>query len=655
MVDKSIFDYKTMLFNEIDEISTYDTDNFEDSENKENCKLWLDEGFQIFTRIDLDLGKINDMKTLLVYFDMNEKSLYDEIEMRCSKEYDNKMLKQKKKFLIRFIDFCLRENFDNIDEKMRNSILEKLNEVNDSYNNIDVLNEEDLSDEVYMKKIENAFQTRLIPYFLLRRGFKLRKNIKESLLEIKKLITETKTTKSTSKIEIDFFKKNNNEAFFILFINFLKQKKETKMIKDNIKLLYEYFYIDSSHYTKNIDEFFNENNDYDIIFISTEEIINSKNKIKEMLNSYHDLIMNSELFQNPNEVYLDFLLFLKDITPKKYELFIKILTTKINDYFSEDDDVDDNNYKKSKIKTDFDFKTNEEDKFYAKSYNYESIKDKFNNINDENLKKDFEDILKKEKVYEDGCNGELCDIISKIRNKFGFKDNSKCQTIEDRLQLIVNKKKKVENKSIITIVISGLYSAFSDNEYDWKNFVEDYKKIYNNNVIYYYNWPSSYLNVLDLLFHRKNFGDTRIKARYCGQILALIIASNAFFSNCKINLVAFSLGNHVMKHCLKILDNYNKLHLINDVIFIAGATSLCEKWEKRFNKISGKIFNCYSRKDLALYYSETITGKKPIGLNELKWKNIEKYKFYNIVFDSYHIFYRLRFKKLIKNISHYYE
>ena len=661
MVEKSVFYYNTMYFNEIEEISNSETlndpDNFEDSENKTNCNLWLAEGFQIFSGIDLDVKNINDIKTLLEEFDVYEKSLYDEIEMRCQRENDNKIQKQKKKFLIRFIDFCLRENFDNIDEKMRNSIMEKLNEVNDSYNDINNLNEKDLSDEVYMKKIEKAFDTSSVPYFLLRRGFKLRKGLKEKLLEIKKLINETETTKSKSKKEIIFFKLNNNDGvFFLLFINFLKYKKETKMIKDNIKLLCEYFYLDSSYYENNIDELFDENNDYELFFLSLDEIINSKNKINVMLNSYYDLIKNIELFENPKEIYLDFLLFLKDITPKNYEILIKILTIKIDDFFSDDNnDNNENDDKKTEKETEYDFKNNENDKFYAKSYNYQSIKDIFNNIIDKNIKQDFEDILKQEKAFEEGCNSELFDIISLIRKKLSFKDNSNTKTIEDRLQLVVNKKKKVKNDSIITIVISGLYSSFSDGEYDWEYLIENYEKIYNNNPVYYYNWPSSYLNPLDLLFHRKDFRETKNKARYCGQILALIIASNAFFPNCKINLIAFSLGNHVMKHCLKILDNYNKLHLINDIIFIAGATSLCEKWEKRFNKVSGKIFNCYSGHDLALYYSYTITLKKPIGLYELKWKNVEKYKFYNIYFSCFHTCYRYRFQKLIKNISQYYD
>ena len=655
MVEKSVFYYKTMCLNEIEQISNTDyLNDFEDSENKTNCNLWLEEGFQLFSEIDIDAEKIDKIKDLLEEFDIYEKSLYEEIIMKCQNESDNKIQKEKQRFLIRLIDFCFREYFDNINSNMKNTIMEKLNEINNSYNDIENLNEEDLSDEEYMKKIEKVFETTSVPYFLLRRGFKLRKNLKDKLLEIKKLIKEEneyKTTKSNSIIKnITFFKEKNNEAFFFLFINFLKQKKEIKMIRDNIKLLCECFYINNSYYIKNIDELLNDNADYEIIFVSIEDIINSKEKINEMLNSYYDLIINIELFQNPNEVYLDFLLFIKEITSKNYDILIKLLSEKINNYFDDNDIDNNNNYNKT------DFNDNDDVKFKIKSYDFESIKNKFDNLNDDNLKKDFEEIVKKEKAFEEGCKNELYEIILKIKDKFNFKDNSKWKTIEDRLKLVVNEKKRIKNYSIVTIVISGLYSSFSDNEEDWKYFINKFENIYKNNATYYYNWPSSYVNFLDLIFNRSDFNQTKTKAKYCGQILGLIIASNIFFPNCKINLIAFSLGNHVLKNCLKQLEKYDKLNLINDIIFIAGATSLCEKWENRFNKVNGKIFNCYSSHDLSLLYSKIITGKNPIGRKELKFKNIkEKYKFRNIYFSSFHLCYNKRFKKLIDIISKFYK
>ena len=47
--------------------------------------------------------------------------------------------------------------------------------------------------------------------------------------------------------------------------------------------------------------------------------------------------------------------------------------------------------------------------------------------------------------------------------------------------------------------------------------------------------------------------------------------------NFKINLVAFSLGNQVIKSCLKEFFSRKVYNDINDVIFIAGATCIKHK------------------------------------------------------------------------------
>ena len=129
-----------MNFNEIEQITNTDyLNDFEDSENKTNCNLWLEEGFKLFSDIDINAEKIDKIKDLLEEFDMYEKILYDEIVSKCQNESE----KEKQRFLIRLIDYCFREYFDNINSKMKNTI----NEINNSYNDIENLNEEDLSDE----------------------------------------------------------------------------------------------------------------------------------------------------------------------------------------------------------------------------------------------------------------------------------------------------------------------------------------------------------------------------------------------------------------------------------------------------------------------------------------------------------------------------
>ena len=132
----------------------------------------------------------------------------------------------------------------------------------------------------------------------------------------------------------------------------------------------------------------------------------------------------------------------------------------------------------------------------------------------------------------------------------------------------------------------------------------------------------------------KSFIDSSKKAALSGKILAFILASRGFLKHQNITLVGFSLGTHVVKHCIKQL---YKLHyneniicndIIKDVILIAGATSLKKKEQKYkeiFNHIiNGKLINCYSIKDqvLNILYSGCM-GKKPIGNSELQLDGYE--------------------------------
>lgn len=57
-------------------------------------------------------------------------------------------------------------------------------EINQTY--FDINNINNLSDETYMKKIEEVFRTNKIPHFLLREGFRLRKYIKNNIELLKK-------------------------------------------------------------------------------------------------------------------------------------------------------------------------------------------------------------------------------------------------------------------------------------------------------------------------------------------------------------------------------------------------------------------------------------------------------------------------------------
>ncbi len=237
MVDKSIFSNKNLNKTSEKFNSNYlnDSYNFEDYDSKINYKNWFEEGINLFCFIDLNIEKTDNINNILKEFYVQENILYNEIKIRYETQ------KEKQKFLLNFIEVCFINIFDNIEPNLKNSIIKKINKINNFYNNnIDIINEEDLTNEKYMKKIEKEFNSNLIPYFLLKNGFQIIKNLKEDFLEKKKIFISQKNNnliKINSKIEnINFFKNYKFEGFFILFLNFLKQKNvlKTKIIKDNI-------------------------------------------------------------------------------------------------------------------------------------------------------------------------------------------------------------------------------------------------------------------------------------------------------------------------------------------------------------------------------------------------------------------------------------
>ena len=154
---------------------------------------------------------------------------------------------------------------------------------------------------------------------------------------------------------------------------------------------------------------------------------------------------------------------------------------------------------------------------------------------------------------------------------------------------------KFISSNIVSIFISGFGSENDAHSIEWRKYLENAP---DNTNYYFYHWPAdSFTKIVikslpislsgigidsDL---PKVFLDSKKKAATCGKILALIIKSNLFFEKRQINLVAFSLGNHVVKSCLRELSTYddNKC-IINDVTFIAGATTFKNKinW---YNKI----------------------------------------------------------------------
>ena len=275
-----------------------------------------------------------------------------------------------------------------------------------------------------------------------------------------------------------------------------------------------------------------------------------------------------------------------------------------------------------------------------KSLDYNSIKNVFNKTNNKELKQEFNEVIKEEEAFEVGSNAFFLNVINFFKRFFNIKKSKNDdETIKNYLKLIPYRKGKYEEKTIL-ILISGYFSCLDEHSKEWQNLISAYTKRFKNPIIYFYNWPSSKFKFSKLFYHWRDFKNARVRAKYCGKLLALMIMSNDFFNGAKINLAAFSLGNHVIKHCIKEIEKFNRFDILNNIIFLGGATNIeCNfKWEKRLSSIEGSIINCYSDFDLALWYSKLITGKKTIGTKILKFKKV---KVRNYLISCFHISYRI--------------
>ena len=215
-----------------------------------------------------------------------------------------------------------------------------------------------------------------------------------------------------------------------------------------------------------------------------------------------------------------------------------------------------------------------------------------------------------------------------------------------------------------TILISGYTNEESNPIDKWEDFINYFKK---ETMFYYFNWPSSTLLKVIANCWRgiTYFEKATLRAEICGKILAYIIYSNTIFKNFQINLVGFSLGNHVIKHCIKELYNLNhnlgninnpilltkneNIYQINlkNIIFIAGATHLKKryKWKNYLHEtIIDKCKNCHTDNDYVLGIYEFFMSKIPIGLEKVnidyERKNlIENYDFHKYGFG--HLSYKM--------------
>jgi hypothetical protein len=244
------------------------------------------------------------------------------------------------------------------------------------------------------------------------------------------------------------------------------------------------------------------------------------------------------------------------------------------------------------------------------------------------------------------------------------------------------------------ICISGFTSEGTDQERAWENMTVDLNKYID---FYFLNWPSesAYSFLKDILYFvgstalsvlredyisvitnvhsytRTSNAFLRAKkaAKVCGKLLAHILASRAIFKFQTFNLVGFSLGAHLIKHCLKELYRLGELNdtnisnninsIIQNVVFVAGATSFKQKdkWQTIFkNLVAGRVINCHGKNDNILKFMFRLTTSNvAIGQSVLNLGNEkENYKIHNFDFSDLgidHYEYRKSLNEILKRIK----
>ena len=191
--------------------------------------------------------------------------------------------------------------------------------------------------------------------------------------------------------------------------------------------------------------------------------------------------------------------------------------------------------------------------------------------------------------------------------------------LEKYITYLSLKQMKFINSNTITILIDGFRTQNRNEMTQWSSLIG---VINEDTIIYFYKWPSgnSGFNMLN------HFCNSKERAKYTGELLALILDSKQFFNGFQINLIGFSLGNHVITNCLMKLYEMESNIKLKNVICIAGATQMedKDKWKKIIQKIVvDRFVNCYSKKDeiLAQLFVNATGNNNPIGLSEIIIKN----------------------------------
>lgn len=140
--------------------------------NFEEYKDVMDEISSVFNQKDMELLD-NDIQLILEYFFLREIIVEEFI---CDKYKNND---NQRHLNLRLADYAIRIQFEenNAIKNTTKLINQFISEINVEY--IDTKNIDDLSDITYMSKIEEVLGTIEVPNFLLREGFRIRREIKK--------------------------------------------------------------------------------------------------------------------------------------------------------------------------------------------------------------------------------------------------------------------------------------------------------------------------------------------------------------------------------------------------------------------------------------------------------------------------------------------
>ena len=270
-----------------------------------------------------------------------------------------------------------------------------------------------------------------------------------------------------------------------------------------------------------------------------------------------------------------------------------------------------------------------------KSYNFEQIDSLL--LSDDIVSQSYNYLKETFSKQTNDMDGFFTLIKKNIKNVLKGPGNL---TVYEKIIALIPVDENVYSNTI-TILIDG-FTTEDKNEVDqWKDLINSFEK---ETMFYFYKWPSDsknnivkngYINAIKN--SPKHFVSATNRAKICGKMLAYILMSSKFFNNFQINLIGFSLGNHVIKHCLKELNKINNRQnfvKLKNVILIAAATHIKNKnlWKKYIEEIIiDRFINCFSKYDkvLKMLYKSCML-KSAVGNSELEINNDEGH---NLVFN----------------------